>query len=322
MKSSLSSQIELALQKLELNSDFPELYNPIAYTIENGGKRIRPLFLMLSAKMFGVDPNLAIHQALAIEIFHNFTLLHDDVMDNAPLRRGKPSVFKKWNISTAILSGDVMFSLSLRELSKCNAEVLPVILNTFVDITIKVCEGQQMDMDFENSKVVNIDDYMKMIELKTAYLIGGCLKIGAQLGKANEKECLEMFSFGLKAGTAFQIIDDYLDAFGDPDTFGKQTGGDILSGKKTYLFLETEKALSGSDREEFLSIFNSKTLDRESKVSKVKFLYEKSGSKDKLKRLCSEMLNEAEKIIENVQGDLRAKEELINLTRQLSKRQN
>lgn len=322
MKNSLSSQIELELKSLDLNSDLPDLYDPIAYTLENGGKRIRPLLLMLSAKMFGVEPKQSIHQAIAIEIFHNFTLLHDDVMDNAPLRRGKPSVFKKWNINTAILSGDVMFSLSVKELAKCKADVLPLILNTFVDMTIKVCEGQQMDMDFESSNAVNIDDYMKMIELKTAYLIGGCLKVGAQLGKASENDCSAMFRFGLKAGTAFQIIDDYLDAFGDPGKFGKRIGGDILSGKKTYLFLETERALSGSEREDFLSIFNSKSLDDESKVNDVKLYYERSGSKDKLEKLCSDLLAQAEKILENVRGDLNAKEELINLTRQLSKREN
>lgn len=322
MKSSLSSQIELELQKLDLNSDLPGLYNPIVYTLENGGKRLRPLFLMLSAKMFGVDPKQSIHQALAVEIFHNFTLLHDDVMDNAPLRRGKPSVYKKWNLSTAILTGDVMFALSVKELSKCKADVLPGILNTFVDMTIKVCEGQQMDMEFENKRVVNSKDYINMIERKTAWLIAGSLKIGAQLGKANEKDCSAMFSFGLKAGTAFQIIDDYLDVFGDPASFGKQTGGDILAGKKTYLFLETERALSAVEREEFLSIFNSNTLDNESKVNKVKVYYEKSGSKSKLEKLCSKLLNEAEKIIENMPGALKGKEELINLTRQLSNRQN
>lgn len=322
MKSSLSSQIELELQKLDLNSDLPGLYNPIVYTLENGGKRLRPLFLMLSAKMFGVDPKHSIHQALAVEIFHNFTLLHDDVMDNAPLRRGKPSVYKKWNLSTAILTGDVMFALSVKELSKCKADVLPGILNTFVDMTIKVCEGQQMDMEFENKRVVNSKDYINMIERKTAWLIAGSLKIGAQLGKANEKDCSAMFSFGLKAGTAFQIIDDYLDVFGDPASFGKQTGGDILAGKKTYLFLETERALSAVEREEFLSIFNSNTLDNESKVNKVKVYYEKSGSKSKLEKLCSKLLNEAEKIIENMPGALKGKEELINLTRQLSNRQN
>jgi len=316
----LAGRIEKEIAQLNLPRQLPDLYDPIAYSLANGGKRLRPLLLMISSRIFNVSDDIAIHQALAVEIFHNFTLIHDDIMDNAPLRRGKPSVYQKWNQNSAILSGDVMFAISIQEVSKCENSILPDVLSTFLDMTIKVCEGQQMDMDFEKRSDVDMSEYIKMIELKTAYLLAGSLKIGAILGRATKETIEMMFEFGMKVGTAFQLIDDYLDAYGDPEKFGKQMGGDIMAGKKTFLFIETTKKLGGEEKLKFEELFDSKKVDMEEKVEKVKFHFEKSGSKDKLKERADSLLYSAQEILQRVEGNFEAKEELINLTYKLMNR--
>lgn len=320
MTESLSRLIETELKELQLPTDLPNLYDPISYTLDLGGKRIRPLLLLLSSKLFGCLEEQSIHQALAVEIFHNFTLVHDDIMDNAPLRRGKSSVYKKWDINTAILSGDVMFSLSMKELAKCPKEKLPSILNVFVDMTIKVCEGQQMDMDFESRSDVTLDEYLLMIDYKTAYLLAGSLQIGALMGNASNEDADNMFEYGIKLGKAFQLMDDYLDTFGNENSFGKKVGGDILEGKKTYLYIETLKSLGEKEKEEFLKVFNENSLSDEDKINKVRRYFELSGSKASLEILSNKLIQEAGILLENTSGELEAKKELINLTNQLINR--
>ncbi len=313
-------RIEKEIAQLNFPEQLPDLYNPISYSLSAGGKRIRPLLLMISSRIFGVNDEASIHQALGIEIFHNFTLVHDDIMDNAPLRRGKPSVYKKWNQNTAILSGDVMFSLSLQEISKCDKELLPDVLKTFLDMTVKVCEGQQMDMDFEERTYVNMPEYIKMIELKTAYLLAGSLKIGAILGRASRETTIAMFDFGIKIGTAFQLMDDYLDVYGDPEKFGKQVGGDIIAGKKTFLFIETLKNLPDNDKLNFERMFASEDLNSKSKVEGIKEYYEKSGANEIIREKADKLLLSAQQILNSIEGNDMAKEELINLTLQLTNR--
>ncbi len=317
----LSAKIEDELNNLDLPTDLPNLYDPISYTLENGGKRLRPLLLMISSRIFGGNDEDSIHQALAVEIFHNFTLVHDDIMDNAPLRRGKESVYKKWDSNTAILSGDVMYSLSFAELSKCNPETLPAILECFIDTGIKVCEGQQMDMDFEMRDDVVLDEYIKMIGMKTAVLMAGSLKIGALAAGGSISDSDSMYEYGMKAGTAFQLIDDYLDAFGDPEKFGKKVGGDIIARKKTYLYLNTLEYLEEEDKKEFEKVFNSDTLSDDYKVNQVKDFFKKTGAHDRIRERANALLFEAKEILDNIKGDEKAKEELINLTLQLTNRE-
>ena len=221
----------------ELN--FPEypaqLYEPLTYILSLGGKRMRPALLLMACDLFGGDVDAAIKPALAIEVFHNFTLMHDDIMDNAPLRRGHTTVHERWNKNAAILSGDVMLVEGYKLMMQVEDRLLRPILDIFNTTAVGVCEGQQLDMEFEELNHVNIDEYLNMIRLKTAVVLGGALKIGALIGGAEAKDAELLSHFGENVGLAFQLQDDILDVYGDPEKFGKQVGGDIISNKKTYL---------------------------------------------------------------------------------------
>jgi len=219
------------------------LYQPIKYSLELGGKRIRPALLLLANDLFGGKNKGAINAALAIEVFHNFTLLHDDIMDDAPLRRGKDTVYKKWGSNIAILAGDVMFVNAIQLLAKNDTSKLPEILDLFNTTAVEVCEGQQFDMNFETLQNVSIDDYLKMIELKTAVLLAASLKIGAILGNASQENANHIYEFGRNLGVAFQLMDDILDLYGDPEKFGKQVGGDIIANKKHTYYLKLKRLL-------------------------------------------------------------------------------
>lgn len=230
--------IESAIRAL----DFPKgkvssLYQPIEYALSAGGKRIRPVLTLMGADAFGDAAEKAIRPAVGIEMFHNFTLLHDDVMDNSDMRRSRPTVHKKYNANTAILSGDTMLTLATQMVADVDNDKLRIVLDTFNDMAIDVYEGQQLDMDFENASEIATDDYLKMIEGKTGSLLGAAVKIGAIIGGASEEDARLMYEFGVMTGLAFQIQDDWLDTFGDATTFGKRIGGDILNGKKTYLYV-------------------------------------------------------------------------------------
>lgn len=223
------------------------LYGPIGYMLQIGGKRIRPLLVLMAADLFSLPAiEEALPAALAVEFFHNFSLVHDDIMDNAPLRRGQRTVHEKWDTNVAILSGDHLLIMAYAQLTKCPPNKLPSLLAAFNTMATQVCEGQQLDMDFESTTHVGIDDYLHMIRLKTSVLLGTALKMGAILADADDADAQLIYDFGVNVGIAFQLQDDILDVYGDPKQFGKQTGGDILAGKKTYLLL---RALEKSDAE-------------------------------------------------------------------------
>ncbi len=230
--------VESALTSINSKKSPAELYEPVSYFMSLGGKRMRPVLTLLACDLFGGKEDNAINAAIAIELFHNFTLVHDDIMDNAPVRRGKTTVHEKWNTNIAILSGDVIMVKAYEELCKSNTEVLPRILEVFNSTAIEVCEGQQLDMNFEELDAVSIDDYINMIKLKTSVLLAGSLKIGALLGGATEKESDKLYEFGKNIGIAFQLQDDILDVFGEKAKVGKQVGGDIVANKKTFLLLK------------------------------------------------------------------------------------
>ena len=217
------------------------LYDPLRYFMTLGGKRMRPVLTLMSAELFNIPKDESIHAALAIEFFHNFSLIHDDIMDLAPVRRGKTTVHEKWNNNIAILSGDVLFVEAYQQLAQYTDERLSPLLKRFNETAIEVCEGQQMDMDFESRTVVSEEEYIEMIRLKTSVLLGCALEFGAILGRQNEAQRKLVYDFGVNLGIAFQIQDDILDLYADPDKFGKQVGGDILSNKKTLMLIEALK---------------------------------------------------------------------------------
>lgn len=233
----LQKLIQDGLDSLSFPSDLPGLYDPISYTLQAGGKRLRPLLVLAACKACDVNPEEAVNQALGIEMFHNFTLLHDDVMDRAETRRGRPTVHMKWNTPTAILSGDMMLTLATQLISRCPDEKLPVVLDIFNRTAIEIYEGQQMDMDFESRSDVSVAEYLEMIRLKTGVLLGCSVAIGAVMAHASSQTVRALYDFGVNLGLAFQLQDDYLDTFGDSETFGKTVGGDILNDKKTWLLI-------------------------------------------------------------------------------------
>ena len=234
----LQALINLAIADLKYPASPKELYEPISYLMDLGGKRMRPVSLLMACSLFDDDISRAIKPALAIEVFHNFTLMHDDIMDNAPLRRGKPTVQQKWNNSVAILSGDVMLVEAYKLIMEVDAGILPDVLRIFNETAVGVCEGQQIDMNFEGLDHVTETDYLNMIRLKTAVLLGAALKIGSLVGGASLADAELLYKFGVNMGIAFQLQDDILDVYGNPEKFGKQVGGDIIANKKTYLLIK------------------------------------------------------------------------------------
>jgi geranylgeranyl diphosphate synthase type II len=279
--------VDEALNKIALNKDPTELYDPITYSLGIGGKRIRPALLLLANDLFGGKQEAALNSSLAIEVFHNFTLVHDDIMDEAPLRRGKKSVYEKWNTNVAILSGDVMLIQAIQLLCKDNESHLSEILSLFNHTAIEVCEGQQFDMNFETSSKIAIDDYLKMIELKTAVLLGCSLKIGAILANAKKEDASHIYEFGKNLGIAFQLMDDVLDLYGDPEKFGKRIGGDVISNKKTYLLLKALELASGETKKSLDFCLSSKVLADDDKVEKIKTIFNKLN----IKQLAIEEMN-------------------------------
>lgn len=255
------------------------LYEPVRYALSAGGKRIRPVLCLMSAEMFGASADKAIDAALGLEIFHNFTLLHDDIMDKSDMRRGRPTVHKKWTENIAILSGDLMSLVAC----KCAAKTAvnrEKVLETFLQTAIEICEGQQYDMDFETETDVSVDEYMKMINLKTAVLLAGSLKVGALIAGASESDCENIYQYGRYAGLAFQLQDDLLDTYGNAAVFGKPIGGDIAENKKTFLLINTINLASGSTKKELLEWISKENFDRDEKYNSVKAIYDTLNIKD------------------------------------------
>ncbi len=257
-----------------------ELYEPIAYMLSLGGKRLRPVLVLMSAELFGIKAEQALKAAMAIETFHNFTLMHDDIMDNAPLRRGKQTVHERWNINTAILSGDVMLVESYKLLMYYEGVGLGELLNLFNRTATEVCEGQQIDMNFEHRDDVYIPEYIQMIRLKTAVLLGAALQMGAIIANASKEDAERIYTFGVNLGIAFQLQDDYLDLYADPDKFGKQVGGDILSNKKTYMLVKAMELAVGRDKQELDFWLNAKIFKAEDKIEAVKQIYNRLNITD------------------------------------------
>lgn len=268
--------VEKTLFTLELEKEPKELYGPIAYILSIGGKRIRPKMCLATYSLFSnkVDRDI-LYPAIALDIFHAFTLIHDDIMDKADMRRGQLTIHKKWNDNIAILSGDVMSIQAYEYMAYAPQEVLPAVMKVFTKTAIEVCEGQQYDMNFEDTPFITMDDYLKMIGLKTAVLIACSAKIGALIGGASEAQAQALYDFGYQLGIAFQITDDYLDVYADPNVFGKNIGGDITNNKKSWLLVKTMKDAQGEDKEELNAILALSEECAGEKISRMKALYAK-----------------------------------------------
>jgi len=268
----LSALVSDELGRIEYPKNPSLLYEPIDYILGLGGKRMRPILVLMAYQLFDKNIEKAISPALAIEVFHNFTLLHDDIMDNAPLRRGQQTVHEKWNNNVAILSGDTMLVQAYQLIAEVDNTIVKQVLAVFSKAAIEVCEGQQWDMDFETQSDVSIPDYLKMIEYKTAVLLGAALQIGGITAGASKEEQNHLYAFGRDLGIAFQLKDDLLDAFGDAETFGKQVGGDIMANKKTYLYLKALALADGTQRANLEQYFSTNDTSQ-LKVDAVKTIF-------------------------------------------------
>jgi geranylgeranyl diphosphate synthase type II len=273
----IQKDLEQHIQQLEFGSRPKELYQPISYLMGLGGKRIRPLLTLLAYSLYKEDYRSILTPAVAVETFHNFTLMHDDIMDNAPLRRGKATVHEKWNANTAILSGDVMMVKAYDMLLEVPSDKLSVCLRHFNRTAAEVCEGQQLDMNFENREVVSEDEYLDMIGLKTAVLLGFSLQYGALLAGAPEEDVQRLYDFGVSIGIGFQLKDDLLDVYADKAKFGKQVGGDIIANKKTYLLIKAKELAREKQAEELRFWENAEEFEKEEKVKAVTSLYDDLG---------------------------------------------
>ena len=274
------SLVNKTIAEIEYPKQPERLYNPIAYTMALGGKRLRPVLTLLTCEALGGDIAKAIDVAVGIELFHNFTLLHDDVMDKADVRRGKPTVHRQWNDNVAILSGDAMLTMATQHIAKADPAVLPQIMELFNRTAMEIYEGQQWDMDFEELFDVSPNDYIRMIRLKTSVLLGCACKAGAIIAGASADDCQRLFDMGLNLGLAFQLQDDVLDVWGDEATFGKAIGGDIMNNKKTFLLIGAMQKAQGDDANELRRWINNEYALRSEKVPAVTALYERLGMRE------------------------------------------
>jgi len=270
--------LELSLETTVKQGEPNQLYDPIRYILTLGGKRLRPVLTLMTCDFFDTDYEKAMKAALAIELFHNFSLIHDDIMDDAPLRRGSVTVHEKWDINTGILSGDAMLILAYQLFENYEPTLFQQLAKLFSKTALQVCEGQQYDVDFETRDDVTIPEYIKMIDYKTAVLVGAAMKMGAIVAEASEDCKKHIYDFGRNLGIAFQLQDDYLDAFGDPATFGKQVGGDIIANKKTYLYLKTLEHGSNEAKKTIQHLFSIQPKDPQDKITTVKDLFVETGA--------------------------------------------
>ncbi|MHA7131960.1 polyprenyl synthetase family protein [Algoriphagus namhaensis] len=276
----LLDKLENFLAERDFGNSPKELYEPLSYILSLGGKRIRPILTLLAYGMYKEDVDTILPQAAAIEVFHNFTLMHDDIMDEAPLRRGQPTVHEKWNANIGILSGDVMLVRAYDLLLSTPAEKLHQIIREFNQTAAEVCEGQQFDMNFETYAQVDEEEYLTMIRLKTAVLLGFALKMGAILADASTEDTQKIYDFGVNIGVGFQLKDDLLDVFADQDKFGKQVGGDIISNKKTFLLIKALELAKGEQQQELMRWLEAKEFDKTEKVQAVTAIYNSLGIKE------------------------------------------
>ena len=297
------------------------LYEPVRYVLSMGGKRIRPSLMLMAYNMFKDDPESILPTACAIETYHNYTLLHDDLMDNAEMRRGMPTVHVKWDANTAILSGDSMLVLAFQRMMQCNENKLKPVLELFTETSLEIGEGQQYDMDFETRTDVTEDEYIEMIRLKTSVLLACALKIGAILADAPDADADNLYKFGEQMGLAFQLQDDYLDVYGDPAVFGKAIGGDILCNKKTYMLINAFNRADESRRNELLKWVTAEKFDPKKKIAAVTDIYNKVG----IKRLAEEKIEyyfaQSRKYLAAIKVDDERKAVLTDYTDQMMRRE-
>ncbi len=276
------------------------LYEPLQYFLQLGGKRLRPILTLMTTEIFDTDYKKALSAALAVEVFHNFSLIHDDIMDDAPLRRGKETVHEKWDINTGILSGDAMLIMAYQLFENYEANTFQSLAKLFSKTALQVCEGQQYDIDFETRDDVTIPEYLKMIEYKTAVLVAAAMQMGAIVANTSNENQNDIYEFGRNLGIAFQLQDDYLDAFGNPETFGKQAGGDIIENKKTYLFLKALEFSSEEEKQTLLDLFSNSSSDKNDKIESVKQIFINSGSAEATKRAIENYTNKAFTVLETL----------------------
>ncbi len=298
--------------ELHLTKDPKNLYEPIEYILSIGGKRMRPILTLMATEVFDVDCKKALAAATAIEVFHNFSLVHDDIMDDAPLRRGNETVHEKWNINTGILSGDAMLILAYQHFEEYEPKIFRELAKLFSKTALEVCEGQQYDVDFETREDVTIPEYLKMIEYKTAVLVAAAMKMGAIVAETTNENADLIYDFGLNLGLAFQLQDDYLDAFGDPETFGKQVGGDIIENKKTYLYLKAIAFSDENQKNQLMHLFSIHPSDNKDKITSVKEIFNTSGASSATQKAIQEYTLKAFETLEkmNISSD---KKEILRI---------
>ncbi|MBN2598030.1 polyprenyl synthetase family protein [Labilibaculum sp.] len=316
----LQEIIDKEIDGLEFSAPPEGLFEPMKYILGIGGKRLRPILVLLSANLYKDDLSKVCLPAIGIEVFHNFTLLHDDVMDNAPIRRSKKTVHEKWNSNVAILSGDAMSIKAYQYIGSCEDKYLRDVLTVFNQTALEVCEGQQFDMEFEDRNDVKIEEYLNMIRLKTAVLLGGSLKMGAIMGDASSKDAELLYHFGMNLGMAFQLQDDLLDVFGDEAVFGKKIGGDILSNKKTFLLIKALETASGDIEEELKSWITTKFFNPEEKIMAVRAIYEQLNVREYSQNKIEDYFALCLEYLDKVDVEAEKKKELYSLVKGLVNR--
>ncbi len=316
-KESLLRLLNDNLNKLSFDKKPKELYDPMAYALTMGGKRIRPLLTLMSCEVFGGNISKALPSALALEVFHNFTLVHDDIMDIAPLRRGKETVYKKWNTNIGILAGDAMLAKAFEIITESDEEIIKPLTRLLSKVAIEVCEGQQLDMNFEHTEHITIPEYLEMIRLKTAVLVGSSLMAGAIVAGASKKDTQEIYLFGENLGMAFQMKDDILDVFGDEKKFGKKKGGDIITKKKTYLYLKAHELAKDKTLNSLIYYFANSTFDNETKVKVISDIYEKVGVKKHAEKQMDVFYNKSMSHLSKINVPESNKKNLVDIAEQL-----
>lgn len=313
----LENEIALIRQREPLN-----LYEPVVYTLDMGGKRLRPVMLLMACDLFDANFDDALPAALAIELFHNFTLLHDDIMDGANLRRNNETIHVKYSSNTAILSGDAMSILSYEYINKCNSPHYKEIFNQFTNTALKICEGQQYDMDFEMRSNVAVSEYLDMIGLKTAILIATSLKLGALIGNAPRHDAEALYHFGFNLGMAFQLQDDYLDTFGDTVSFGKNIGGDIVANKKTFMLLKALELAKGETLKTLQNLISSSNFDNNKKIEQIRNIFIELGIVALTKTKMEEYYQMSIHFWEQINVDILKKKPLLDFSKSIMKRNN
>ncbi len=309
-------------EKKEWTREPTNLYEPIDYILQLSGKRIRPILTLMATDILSGHYKEALPAALAIEVFHNFTLVHDDIMDDAPLRRGEKTVHEKWDLNRGILSGDAMLILAYQYFESYPPKIFQKLAKLFSKTALEVCDGQQLDIDFETRNDVTIEEYIKMIRLKTSVLLAAALKMGAIIAEASEEDANLLYDYGINLGLAFQLQDDYLDTFGDPENFGKQVGGDIIENKKTFLYLKALEVSETKDQQKLMFFFNQKLEDNSIKIDEVKRIFERYDIPTLIQKLIKKYTNLAFHSVKEMNINSLNKEKLIAFGEFLMARNN